>query len=146
MKPAPSRTWIFIACLFAASGSAPTWAQHPGPGGHSMPSDQSSATPPAGPAGAKVEFENDAIVVVRIRMAPHEKTPMHDITSARLVVWLTNAELRDTQPDGTTNEIRRHAGELDWVPVQRHAGENLSNEPLEFLAILPKSTGAAAAK
>jgi hypothetical protein len=111
-----------------------------------MPSDQSSATPPAGPAGAKIEFENDAMVVVRIRMAPHEKTPMHDITSARLVVWLTNAELRDTQPDGTTNEIRRHAGELDWVPVQRHAGENLSDEPLEFLAILPKTTGAAAAK
>jgi hypothetical protein len=146
MKPAPSRSWMLIACLFAAFGSAPTWAQHPGPGGHSIPSDQPSATPQAGPAGAKVEFENDAIVVVRIRMAPHEKTPMHDITSARLVVWLTNAELRDTQPDGTTNEIRRHAGELDWVPVQRHAGENLSNEPLEFLAILPKTTGAAVAK
>ena len=71
---------------------------------------------------------------------------MHDITSARLVVWLTNAELHDTQPDGTTSETRRHAGEFDWVPVQRHAGENLSNEPLEFLAIVPRMTGAAAAK
>jgi hypothetical protein len=110
-----------------------------------MSSDQSSATSPAGPGGAKVEFENDSIVVVRIRMAPHERTPMHDITSARLVVWLTNAELRGTQPDGATSDTRRHAGEFDWA-VQRHAGENLSNEPLEFLAIVPKMTGAAAAK
>jgi hypothetical protein len=146
MKPAPSRAWTFVACLFAAFGTEPTWAQHPGPGMHPMPSDQPFATSPAGPADAKVEFENDSIVVVRIRMAPHEKTPMHDITGARLVVWLTNAELRDTQPDGTTSDTRRHAGEFDWVPVQRHAGENLSNEPLEFLAIVPKMTGAAAAK
>lgn len=82
------------------------------------------------------------MVVVRIRMAPHEKTPMHDIASARLVVWLTDAHLRDTQADGTVNEIRRQAGALDWVPVQRHAGENLSAQPLEFLAIVPKSAAA----
>jgi hypothetical protein len=37
-------------------------------------------------------------------------------------------------------------GKFDWVPVQRQAGENLSNEPLEFLAIVPKMTAAATAK
>jgi hypothetical protein len=37
-----------------------------------------------------------------------------------------------------------HAGDIDWVPIQRHAGENLAHEPLEFLAIVPKTTGAAA--
>jgi hypothetical protein len=146
MKLAFSRTWIFAACIVAVLGSERTWAQHPSHGIHSAPSHQSSATPPAGPVNAKVEFENDAIVVVRIRMAPHEKTPMHEITTARVVVWLTDAHLRDTHPDGTTNEIHRHAGEVDWVPVQRHAGENLSETQLEFLAIWPKPGGAAQAK
>jgi hypothetical protein len=142
------RTAMSIACVFTALGTQPVdaqHAQHPSAGTHAMPSHQQAAPPAAGPADAKVELENDAVVVVRIRMAPHEKTPMHDIATARLVVWLTDVHLRDTQADGTVSETRRHAGEFEWVPVQRHAGENLSDQSLEFLAILPKS-GAAVAR
>jgi hypothetical protein len=147
MTYAPARTSIFIGCICLAFASESSWAQHASPGAHPMPSQQqSSAPPPDGPANAKVEFENEAIIVVRVRMAPHEKTPMHDITSARLVVWLTDAHLRDTNPDGSANEIHRRAGTIDWVGVQRHAGENLSHEPLEFLAIVPKAGTATAPK
>lgn len=146
MKHAFARRWMLTAGLFAAFGSAPGWAQQPDRGAHPPPSHPSSAPRPAGPADAKIEFENDFIVVVRIRMVPHERTPMHDIASARLVVWLTDAHLRDTHPDGRAEEIRRRAGDVDWVGVQRHAGENLSSEPLEFLAVVPKAGGAAAVK
>jgi len=88
----------------------------------------------------KLEFDNDAISVVRVRLAPRQKTPMHEL-SARLVIWLTDAQLRDTMPDGTTTDYRRDAGQLDWVPAQRHAGENLSDQPIEFLAVVPKPRG-----
>jgi quercetin dioxygenase-like cupin family protein len=138
MKHALIALWISAACLLLAFGSHPGWAQHSG--AHSTPS-HGAAIPPAGSANAVVEFENDSIVVVRIRMAPGEKTPMHDITSARLVVWLTDVHLRDTHADGSTDDIRRRAGDIDWTPVQRHAGENLAHEPLEFLAIVPKRSG-----
>ena len=138
MKRALIALWLSAACLILGSGSDPGSAQHSG--AHSTPS-HGAAIPPAGPANAVVEFENESIVVVRIRMAPGEKTPMHDITSARLVVWLTDVYLRDTHADGSTDDIRRRAGDLDWIPVQRHAGENLSHEPLEFLAIVPKTGG-----
>jgi hypothetical protein len=144
MKHALATTWILTGCLTVAFVSDPSSAQHPS--SHATPSPGVSAPPQTGPANAVVELENDAVVVVRIRMAPHERTPMHDITGARLVVWLTDAHLRDTHPDGHTAEIRRRAGDIDWVPVQRHAGENLSHEPLEFLAIVPKNAGTAAAK
>jgi hypothetical protein len=140
MKHALTRIWVSTASLFLASDLG--WAQHPG--GHSMPS-HGTAIPQAGPASAVVEFENESITVVRVRMAPHERTPMHDI-SARLVVWLTDAHLRDTHPDGSANETHRPAGTIDWVGVQRHAGENLSHEPLEFLAIVPKADRTAAPK
>ena len=146
MKYAPARMSIFIACMVLACASEPSWTQHAGPSAHPAPPHASSALPSAGPADAKVEFENEYIIVVRVRMAPHEKTPMHDITSARLVVWLTDAYLRDTHPDGRTDELRRRAGDIDWVPVQRHAGENLAQEPLEFLAIVPKGTGGSVGK
>jgi hypothetical protein len=138
MKRTLTNLWLPAAGLLLALASDPGRAQHSG--AHSTPS-HGAAIPPPGPANAMVEFENESIVVVRIRMAPHEKTPMHDITSARLVVWLTDAHLRDTHPDGSANETHRRAGEIDWVGVQRHAGENLSHEPLEFLAIVPKTSG-----
>src|SRR5215813_12222735 len=107
MKYAPARTSIFIGCMLLAFASESGRAQHAGPGAHPTP-QTSSAPPPAGPADAKVEFET--IIVVRVRMAPHEKTPMHDITSARLVVWLTDAHLRDTRPDGSANETHPARG------------------------------------
>jgi quercetin dioxygenase-like cupin family protein len=50
--------------------------------------------------------------------------------------------LRDTHADGSTDDIRRQAGDIDWIPVERHAGENLAHEPLEFLAIVPKTSAA----
>jgi hypothetical protein len=144
MKHALAKTWILVGCLTVAFALDPSPAQHPGV--QTTPSPEVSTPPQSGPANAMVELENDAVVVIRIRMAPYERTPMHDITSARLVVWLTDAHLRDTHPDGRSAEIRRRAGDIDWVPVQRHAGENLSHEPLEFLAIVPKKPGTAAAR
>jgi hypothetical protein len=135
MKHAFTNLRLSAAYLLLVFGSDPGRAQHSD--AYSTPS-HGAAIPQPGPANAVVEFENESIVVVRIRMAPGEKTPMHDITSARLVVWLTDVYLRDTHADGSADDFRRRAGAIDWVPVQRHAGENLAHEPLEFLAIVPK--------
>jgi hypothetical protein len=101
-----------------------------------QPSPEAAAA--SGPSGMKVELDNDAVIVLRIRMAPQEKTPAHDL-SGRLVVWLTNAKLRDTFPDGRSEDIERTPGMIDWVLAQRHAGENLTDQPVEFLAIVPKA-------
>jgi hypothetical protein len=98
--------------------------------------------PNSEPAQVRAELENESFLVLRIRMAPHEQTGMHDL-STRLVIWLTNAHLRDTRPDGTTTDYRRTAGAIDWIPAQRHAGENLSDQPIEFLAVVPKSNASA---
>ena len=85
-----------------------------------------------------IEFENDQLTVVRMHMAPHERTPMHDISSPRLVIWLTDAHLKDTGADGSVSEYRRRAGSVDWITPRRHMGENLSEHDLDFIAIIPK--------
>src|SRR3954468_4126772 len=77
-----------------------------------------------GGPGMSVELENDRVTVVRIRLAPHERTAMHDLTP-RVVIWLTDARLRDTSDNGETREERWRAGQAIWVPARRHAGENL---------------------
>jgi hypothetical protein len=93
--------------------------------------------------GQRVELDNPSVLVLRMSLGPHEKTGMHDV-SARLVIWLTEAHLRDTKPDGSARQYDRAAGAVDWVPAQRHAGENLSDQPVEFLAILPKGAALSA--
>jgi hypothetical protein len=70
---------------------------------------------------------------------------MHDIVSPRLVIWLTDAHLKDTGSDGRVIEYSRTAGSIDWITPRRHMGENLSDRGLYFLAIIPKATAAAPA-
>src|SRR5437588_10334844 len=52
----------------------------------------------------KIEVDNNQVQVLRIRIAPHAVIPMHDIT-ARVVIWLTEAHLKITHPDGSAREI-----------------------------------------
>lgn len=97
------------------------------------------------PGIGDIAFQNEAITVLRIHMAPHEKTPMHEIGSARLVIWLTDAHLKDIGPDGSATEYNRPAGSVDWITPHRHVGENLSDQDLDFLAIIPKAVSTSGA-
>lgn len=96
----------------------------------------------AGPPGLKPEFENESVQVVRVTIGPHEKLPMHDLTP-RVVIFLTDEDLRLTFPNGETREEHRKAGETMWLSAQRHAGENLGDNAIEFIAVIPKEKGTA---
>ena len=128
--------WLAAIAILAAAGAAADLVDHRLTL-HSLIGSASSE-----PAQIRPELDNASMLVLRIRMAPHEKTGMHDV-SARLVIWLTGAHLRDTAEDGTTTDYRRTPGTVEWVSTRRHAGENLSDQPIEFLAVVPKSTQAA---
>ena len=62
----------------------------PGPSAGAQPAGAVTGPPTCGPSST-----TPSMLVLRIRMAPHEKTAMHEL-SARLVIWLTDAHLRDT--------------------------------------------------
>src|SRR5262245_39826169 len=126
MNPVRRKACIMIAVVCVALATSQSQGQAP----HVAPQ------PTAGMG--KIEFENDTMTVVSIHMAPHEKTPMHDIASPRLVVWLTDVHLKDTGADGSVSEYRRRAGSVDWITPRRHMGENLSEHDLDFIAIIPK--------
>jgi hypothetical protein len=129
--------WIAAIVLVSGASQTSAWGQAAPHGPHDV-----AAPAQPGPAGVKIEFENDSVLVLRMRMEPREKTPMHDL-GARVVVWLTDTHLRDTSPEGISNEVRRSVGAVDWVPPQRHSGENLGDKPIEWLAIVPKTKEAA---
>jgi hypothetical protein len=93
----------------------------------------------AGPLGYyKLILENKSVQVLRIRIPPHEKTPMHHVTP-RVILWLADAHFIDSFPDGTIREEIRKTGDAEWVPARRHAGENVGETPMEFVAVVVKS-------
>lgn len=82
----------------------------------------------------RVEFENPRVRVLRVRVGPHGTAPMHD-RSERVLVWLTDFHVKVALPDGRTVARQRKAGEVAWAPAERHAGENLSDQPFELIAV-----------
>src|SRR5262245_10317501 len=82
-----------------------------------------------------LEFENQYVRVVREHTAPHQKVPMHQHSLGGVMVLLTDQNIRQTLPDGSTREIHRKAGETYWGDPQTHAGENISDKPFEYVRV-----------
>lgn len=118
--------------------------EHPGalqnqtPESHSALSQTEHGSMHHGPA-MKLEFENEQVQVFRVHIGPHEKIPMHDISGPRVQVLLTDEHLRINFPNGGSKEITNKAGATFWIEPQEHAGENLSDAPLEFVLVVPKT-------
>jgi quercetin dioxygenase-like cupin family protein len=94
-------------------------------------------TPDASAGGGvhtKVEFDNERVRVIRFHFEPHAKIPLHDAPDL-VSIALTNGHLRLTSPDGTSQDFHYQVGQAGWLPAQSHAGENMSDTPLEFLAV-----------
>lgn len=108
-----------LVCVFAALGAA----QMHHPGGE--------------PGFFHEELDNKQVRVLRINIPAHAQVPEHDVTP-RVVIWLTEAHLKMTFPDGTTREESHHPGEVGWTAGARHSGKNLGDEPIEFVAVIPK--------
>lgn len=88
----------------------------------------------ADPKRHRVEFENSKVRVVRIKYGPKEKVVMHS-HPAGVLVFLTDQHVRFHFPDGSSEEIRKEAGEVLWMDAVTHQPENLSDKPLEVLYI-----------
>jgi quercetin dioxygenase-like cupin family protein len=108
----------------------------------SIPIDVTEKSAPdlvtADPKHATLVFENSRVRVVRLRLPPHEKTPMHSHPD-RVVVYLTDVRVRITLQDGTTGDADVKAGTASWSQAVVHAGENISDQPWEIVEVELKS-------
>lgn len=86
-----------------------------------------------------LEVENQWVRVIRERMEPHEKMPMHQHPApGAVIVFLTDRHNRLTSPDGESRELRDHAGDLMWSPASTHRSENLNDASFEAVQIEPR--------
>ena len=89
------------------------------------------------PKSYRIELENAWVRVLRVKLASHEKTPMHGQPSDQVVVYLTDAHARVTRADGSRTEVAHGAHEVGYVnrATQAYAEENLSDRPLEAILV-----------
>ena len=82
----------------------------------------------------KVILENDQVRILRVTYAPNEKGTVHNHPNS-VAVFLTDAALRITQPDGKTVEITAKPGQVAWSPATTHTVENAGEKAFELIHI-----------
>lgn len=86
----------------------------------------------------KVEFENDQVRVLRIKVGPKEKSIMHQHPDA-VAIFLTDVNGKFTFPDGKSENVTSKAGEARWTPAVTHMPENAGEQPFEVILVELKS-------
>ncbi len=87
------------------------------------------------PKHYKLEFENDQVRVLRVKVGPHESIPMHEHVRNRVSVALTDQNVRSTDSQGKVETVLHKAGEASWGTSKTHKEENLNDKPLEIIIV-----------
>ena len=81
-----------------------------------------------------VEFENDAVRVLRIKYGPGEESVMHSHPDS-VAVFLTDIEAQMTLPDGSTHQATNPARDASFTPAGDQQPNNVSDAPWEVVEI-----------
>jgi len=89
------------------------------------------------PQHYKVEFENQYVRAIRVKIGPHEKLKMHrHPDTGAVIVLLTDQDMRQQHPDGKTTENHAKAGTSRWAPPDAgHIDENIGDKPVELIRV-----------
>lgn len=77
------------------------------------------------PTGHRVVFENDYIRVVEARLVSGCRVALHS-HPPRLIVALSNYQLKLTAPDGASKVVERRTGDVLWSESEEHSVEVLA--------------------
>jgi quercetin dioxygenase-like cupin family protein len=72
--------------------------------------------------------------VVRVKIGPHEKVPLHEHSLNRVVTYITDQNIRVTT-DGKAETLQHKAGEVSWGSPTKHTEENLNDTPFEAVVV-----------
>jgi uncharacterized RmlC-like cupin family protein len=87
------------------------------------------------PKDYKVEFENNQVRIVRVRIPAKNQTPLHEHVLNRVVVYLTDQNSLITAPDGKTETAQHKAGEASWGGPAKHREQNRLDTPFEAIVV-----------
>ncbi len=91
------------------------------------------------PKHYKVEMENDQVRVLRVKFPAHAGAPMHEHARGRVVVYLTDNNMKVTTDDGNTSQTPHKPGDVAFAGVAKHKELNDTDKPVEVLVVELKS-------
>jgi quercetin dioxygenase-like cupin family protein len=94
----------------------------------------------ADPAHYTVVSENDQVRILKVHYGPGEKSVMHSHPDS-VAVFLTNAKVKMTLPDGKTQESDVKAGDAQFTPAATHLPENIGTGEVEMILVELKGKG-----
>ncbi len=100
-----------------------------------LPTGGSGPIDPARLKHARIEFENNQVRVVRVRVGPRETVPMHEHSLNRVAVFLTEHDFKVTNDDGKVETPKHKAGDIGFSGAAKHKEENLSDKSFEVLVV-----------
>jgi mannose-6-phosphate isomerase-like protein (cupin superfamily) len=83
----------------------------------------------------KLEFENDQVRVLRMKLGPHEATPVLEQSRNSVAIFLTDAAARTTDSRGVVASVTHKAGDVSWETPVTQKIENVSDVPLEMVLV-----------
>jgi hypothetical protein len=87
------------------------------------------------PVHFRVEIDNNQVRVLRLHLGRGEKTLMYEERLERLLVPLTEAQLKTTGADGATKTARYRPGEVQWLTPGTQNDENAGDTPYEAILV-----------
>src|SRR5205085_2215214 len=81
-----------------------------------------------------VVSENDQVRILKIHYGPHEKSVMHR-HPASVVVFLSDAKVQFTGPDGKKSDMEIKAGDSRYTPAQVHLPENTGDQAMDGILV-----------
>lgn len=94
----------------------------------------------ADPAHYKVVSDNDQVRILKVHYGPGEKSVMHSHPDS-VAVYLSNAKVKMTFPDGKTQEMEVKAGTAQFTPAAAHLPENTGPGEVELILVELKGKG-----
>lgn len=86
------------------------------------------------PSHTNTLLENNAVKVMKIKLASGEKVPMH-VGTKRVVYSLSDHIVRFNKPDQSAEKQSFDTGGVHWHEGGEHSVENTGDKPAEFLVM-----------
>jgi uncharacterized RmlC-like cupin family protein len=87
------------------------------------------------PGHYTLEFENPQVRLLRVRIPPHGVAPMHEHSTDRVTVYLTDQNFQTKDSTGKVATVEHKAGDVAWGTPIEHSEQNLSSQPFEAVTV-----------